>query len=52
MPRDVLYFTLALLALYLVFDQFVGNKKLSALSDTLWNKNQTKPAEEVKTIIS
>ena len=52
MPRDVLYFTLALIAVYIVFDQFIGKHSLSSLADTLWNKNQSTPAENVKTIIS
>lgn len=36
MNRDLVYFTLALAALYLVFDQFAGEKRLSKLAESLW----------------
>lgn len=43
MNRELLYFTLALAAVYLLFDQFIGNKNLSRLSDKLWNNNMKEP---------
>lgn len=41
MNRDLIYFTLALAALYLVFDQFAGNKNLSKLAESLWQGGST-----------
>lgn len=46
MNRDLVYFTLALAALYLVFDQFAGNKNLSKLAESLWNGGNTVAAAE------
>ena len=43
MNRELLYFTLALAAVYLLFDQFIGNQNLSRLSDKLWNNNMKEP---------
>ena len=45
MNRDLVYFTLALAALYLVFDQFAGNKNLSKLAETLWQGSSTGATE-------
>ena len=46
MSRDLLYFTLALVALYLVIDQFAGKKHLSKLADALWNQSETATKSE------
>ena len=48
MSRDLLYFTLALVALYLVFDQFAGEKRLSKLADALWNQSETATKSETE----
>ena len=40
MTNNIVYFTLCLIAIYLIFDQFAGKKILSGLSDSLWNNNQ------------
>ena len=37
MNRELLYFILALGAIYLIFDQFVGNKAVGKLVTALWN---------------
>ena len=46
MNRDLVYFTLALAALYLVFDQFVGEKRLSKLAESLWQSSSRQTATE------
>lgn len=49
MNRDLIYFTLSLLALYLVFDQFAGEKRLSRLAETLWQGSGKTTAEQAST---
>lgn len=46
MNRDLIYFTLSLVALYLVFDQFAGEKRLSKLADTLWSGSSSGTVKE------
>lgn len=46
MNRDLIYFTLSLIALYLVFDQFAGEKHLSKLAETLWSGGSGAAAKE------